>query len=81
MLREEKDAQMVSEPIGRTCYERLRLSSAVARALQEVYTAKTERDRAAEKQDSARWDIALKNAREVELRAAALDQNRKEHRC
>ena len=59
-------------------YERFRLSSAVAKAIQEVHRAKSERGQAvAEKQDSTRCDIALENARDYK-RMAALDQHRKE---
>ena len=65
------------------CPVRLRLSSAVATAVHDLYAAKIERDRAVSaKQDTTPSDAALAEARKAErLAVAALNEHRKEHHC
>jgi hypothetical protein len=65
------------------CAERLRLSSEVVAAVQVVYDARHNYDRAEKtKKDTAPYVEALAQARSVERIAVhALDQHRKEHGC
>jgi hypothetical protein len=65
------------------CEERIRLSDAVAKAVQAVYTAKANQDRAnREKKDVAPFTELLAQARSAEAAAVrALDEHRKQHQC
>ena len=65
------------------CTKRSRLSQAVATAVQKVYSAKAEHDRAIkEKRDAKPYAFLLTRARIDERHAVqALDQHKKEHGC
>jgi hypothetical protein len=65
------------------CPVRIKLSDVVAKAVEEVYSAKADADRAVrDKKNHAAASVRLSDARQTELEAVrALEQHRKEHGC
>ena len=71
--------------LGQTLFARnvFGIGDAVARAIEEVYAAKTAQDRAIKlKQDATQFYRRLADARKAgRIATAALDRHRKEHNC